>query len=88
MIVEYHPNFKKKYSQRISNNKPLVFKYQARLILFIKDSHHPSLRDHGLTGSLHNFRSFSITGDIRVIYEQISEDHVLFYDIGSHNQVY
>lgn len=48
---------------------------------------HPLIRDHALTGAKHGFRSFWVTGDIRIIYLQ-EEDDVQFYDIGTHNQVY
>jgi len=34
------------------------------------------------------FYAFSITGDIRVIYQKISDEEIILVDIGSHNQVY
>ncbi len=44
--------------------------------------------DHQLIGQKQNFRSFSITGDIRLVYQYVGENTVLFFDIGSRNQVY
>ena len=43
--------------------------------------------DHKLIGSLEGFRSFSITGDIRVVYRKDGAE-IELYDIGTHNQVY
>ena len=88
MIIVFHSNFKKNFKKRIISDKSLTNKYRDRLILFIDNQSNPVLKDHKLTGSKKRFKSFSITGDIRVIYEQVSEDRVIFYDIGSHNQVY
>jgi len=55
--------------------------------MFTNNSKDPILRDHALGGKMKGFRSFSITGDIRVVY-YISENIAYFVDIGSHNQVY
>lgn len=40
-----------------------------------------------LTGDLQGRRSFSVTGDIRVIYVELNEKIILL-DIGAHNQAY
>jgi len=45
------------------------------------------LRDHKLIGKKKNFRAFSVTGDIRVVYI-IVDSNIWLFDIGSHNQVY
>lgn len=88
MKIERHPNFKKSYKKRIVNNPQLVKKTEERLTLFKSDPANPTLKDHQLTGVRNEFRSFSITGDIRVIYFPVSKDHVILLDIGTHNQVY
>lgn len=88
MKIELHPAFEKSYKNRIANNSKLVAQVAIRLELFVQDPHSPSLKDHALTGSKKSFRSFSITGDVRVVYLRISADHILLLDIGTHNQVY
>lgn len=45
------------------------------------------LNDHALHGDLEGYRSFSVTGDIRVVYK-IEGETIKLFDIGRHNQVY
>lgn len=87
MNVHYHNNFTKSYNKRILHNVTLDSKFKERLKLFIKDSQSPILKDHVLKGAKVGYRAFSVTGDIRVIYEKV-EDGVLLHDIGTHNQAY
>lgn len=87
MRIHYHKNFIKSYKKRISTNSSLASKFKERLDLFIKDQANPILKDHALKGKKFSYRAFSITGDIRVIYEKVDGD-ILLCDIGSHNQVY
>ncbi len=88
VTIEYDHNFKKHFNKRILPHSNLLEKFNHRLDLFIKDQSHPMLRDHRLIGKLNQARSFSITGDIRIIYLQIKPNHFIFLDIGTHNQVY
>lgn len=87
MTLTRHKQFKKHYQKRILPHPKLDRQFQSRLILFLSNPHHQSLADHALIGSLKSLRSFSITGDIRVIY-QIHQDQLILFDIGTHNQVY
>jgi len=88
MKIELHPNFKKAYKNRIASNSKLTKITGTKLRLFQHNQANSILKDHMLKGSKKNFRSFSITGDIRVVYTQVSKDHVILLDIGTHNQVY
>lgn len=72
---------------RISNDKNLSFRAGKIIALFKENSQNPVLKDHALTGSKIGYRAFSVTGDVRIIYERFNGD-VRFYDIGTHNQVY
>lgn len=87
MKLIYHKNFKKHYKARIEPHYLLEKKFISRLKLFIKNPKNPLLKDHKLTGKKSEYRSFSITGDIRVVYKQLKNE-IWLYDIGSHNQVY
>ncbi|MHB8443360.1 MAG: type II toxin-antitoxin system RelE/ParE family toxin [Patescibacteria group bacterium] len=87
MKIKYHKNFLKNYKKRISPNPKLVDKFQKRLGIFLDNFNNPVLKNHKLTGKLSIYNSFSVTGDIRVIYK-IEEDSILLFDIGTHNQVY
>ena len=79
--------FKKSYKTRIAFNEILEEQVDDRLRIFSKNASDPLLKDHTLKGRLTGFRSFSITGDIRIVYRK-EDDLIILYDIGSHNQVY
>ena len=68
MTIILSKQFKKYFKKRIAFNSTLISKYESRLELFMVDTSNPILRDHSLKGEKKSFRSFSITGDIRVIY--------------------
>lgn len=86
--ITISPDFKKAYSKRIKGNKKLEMRVLERIGLFQKDSKNKVLNNHYLIGKMKGLYSFSITGDIRIIYQWVDEKTVLFLDIGSHNQVY
>ncbi len=88
MKIYLDSTYIKHHQKRISFNTNLSRKTTERIKLFRKDPRHPFLKDHSLAGTHFGHRGFWITGDIRIIYERISEGEVLFLDIGSHNQVY
>jgi len=88
MIIEPHPKFKKAYQKYIKPYPRLILQTSKRIKLFQTNSKHPLLKDHALKGSMQKLRSFSVSGDIRIIYQPLSPRHVLFLDIGTHNQVY
>lgn len=88
MTIERTQSFKKAYKKRIASNSKLVHAVIQRIRLFDENPFHPLLHNHPLTGSLQGFRSFSITGDFRIIYQPMNETKVRFLDIGTHNQVY
>ena len=88
MKIELHPDFKKSYKKRISNNPKLILKTAQRIKLFQSGSNSPILKDHQLKGSKNNLRAFSINGDMRIVYLKISAKHIILFDIGTHNLVY
>jgi len=87
MQVKYHRRFIKNYRRRVVSNRKLVIRFEQRLSLRLNDPENVVLRDHQLVGKKSQYRSFSIAGDIRVVYI-LEKDAILLYDIGSHNQVY
>lgn len=87
MKVKLHKRFRKHYKQRILPHKNLDNRFEERYHLFLENSSNPILKDHALIGTMKGYRAFSVTGDIRVVY-RTEHDTILFYDIGTHNQVY
>lgn len=88
MKIRLNRRFGKSYKTRIAPNQKLALQTKERINLFAIDTKNPLLKDHGLLGAKRDLRAFSINGDIRIVYMQISDDEVEFLDIGSHNQVY
>jgi len=86
--VIFHHQFLKSYQKRIQPFPKLDKQFTARLKLFKDDTKNQILRDHALEGEKQDYRAFSITGDIRVVYSLLDENTALFVDVGSHNQVY
>ena len=49
----------------------------------------PQLKNHALKGAMRGKRSFSVTGDVRVIFKEEEKYTVVFMlDVGGHAQVY
>ena len=88
MTIELHPSYKKSFKKRIANRPALAFQVAERVRIFQQNPNDSILHNHQLTGVKKDLSSFSITGDIRIIYMLISKDKAVFLDIGSHNQVY
>ncbi len=88
MIVGYSKAFNKSFQKRIAFDSKLVSQFLNRLQILLNNPTHPLLKLHKLSGSLGNLYSFSVTGDVRVLFEKVSDDEILLRDIGSHNQVY
>lgn len=65
--------------------------YQAlrgRFRLFQIDPFHPLLDNHKLSGPRSRERSINITGDFRLIFEQLDRDTVRLIDIDMHHNLY
>lgn len=85
--VRFHRAFDKHYKKRIAPKLNVMEAFAKRYALFLSGERGRPLDDHPLTGSKFGKRAFSITGDIRVIYEETA-DAIIFLDIGTHAQVY
>lgn len=79
--------FEKSYKKRIAPIENMRTVYMARVAAFQAGEREKPLNDHALKGKLKGKRAFSITGDVRVVYEETKEA-IIFLDVGSHNQVY
>lgn len=86
MQIQYHQRFTKRFRKLLPS---LQGKTTFAIRAFVRNPHDPRLRNHALSGRLKEFRAFSVTGDVRIIFQEF--DHyalVLFLDVGTHNQVY
>jgi len=86
MQIKYHKNFTKSFKKLTPSLKDKTKKVITK---FTKNPRDKTLKNHKLTGKLNNKRAISVTGDMRIIFEQQNNYIlVIFLDIGSHNQVY
>ena len=87
ITIKRSKTFRKHFRARIAPNKNLTQQFADRVYLFTQGERGHPLNDHALQGNKEGLRSFSIRGDVRVIYT-IEDDGIVFLDVGSHNQVY
>lgn len=85
--IRFSKNFLKRYKKRIVQHKKLSAAFDKRYTQFTQGERDYPLNDHSLSGNLSGKRAYSITADIRVIYEE-TDTAIIFLDIGTHNQVY
>ena len=85
MIFTLSLQFKKQFKKF---GKKDQIKFDERMSVFIFDEYSPILNNHKLHGEYDGFRSINISGDIRVVYKNISKERVLLYRIGTHSELY
>ncbi len=86
--IQYSKQFLKHFDKRINPYLRISEKFDNRIALFSENPDNPLLHNHPLKGTKLGLWSFSITGDVRVIYQKTSDNSILLLDIGTHNQVY
>lgn len=84
MQIGYHKNFMKHY-KRLSPK--LRDKFNERLKLFVENPLESELNNHALAGEYLGYRSITITGDWRALYE-IQDEVIQFYLINTHSNLY
>lgn len=84
MRIEESREFKKSY-KKLPESIRVAF--HKRLKLFLSDEHHPQLHNHKLNPPWDGYRSISITGDYRVVYEKLKDGYG-FVRIGTHAELY
>ncbi|MCI5108322.1 MAG: type II toxin-antitoxin system mRNA interferase toxin, RelE/StbE family [Candidatus Pacebacteria bacterium] len=79
----------KKFDKKVKNLPKKIQKELARrLTIFMNDVHDPFLRTHKLSGKLKDLWSFSVSGDIRVVFDMSYREVAILIDIGSHSDLY
>ena len=85
MRFSYSKKFIKQYTKMSIDIKN---KFIERQTLLAADFFSPILNNHKLSGEYVGCKSINITGDIRAVFEEISEDHFEFVAIGTHSELY
>ncbi len=86
--IRKHPTFTKHFCTRILPSPKLLKRFEERFGSFCINPQNPLLFDHPLKGDKTGKRSFSVSGDIRVVYQGSIDTEIILLDIGTHNQVY
>lgn len=82
VVVHVALNFTRAFRRLPSQLQNLASKKDQR---FRSSPFHPGLRTHKLKGELEGFWSYSINNSYRVLFRFISDQEVLYYDIGTHD---
>ena len=86
MQIKYHKNFEKSFKKL---SPKLKQKTKQAIKKFTKNPHDKTLHNHPLKGDLKGLRAFSVTGDVRIIFEEYNTYMLaIMLDIGIHSQVY
>lgn len=85
MLVFHSTEFKKKFKR---SSQKMRSKIEERIGLFISDPLDPILDDHPLQREYSGYRSFNITGDVRLVYQRIDPASVFFVRFGTHHELY
>lgn len=85
MDVDFTKAFNKQFQKLPSKQQKQT---RAAVALFVQDVTTPSLRNHGLKGEWHGYRSITAGGDLRLHFQVITDNKVLFVAVGTHSQLY
>ena len=86
--IVFSSAFKRALKKRVEGRKALEEKFWRRVEIFTGNPYDPRLRTHKLSGELKEYWSFTIEYDVRVIFQFVPKNHVIFEDIGTHDEVY
>lgn len=80
LTIYYSSAFKKSTKKYLSYRQQI----KKRIEIFISNPFDPRLKTHKLSGELSKYYSFSVTYNIRILFEFIDKNTAGFIDIGTH----
>lgn len=80
--------FEEMYSEICKEDLLLESEINQRIRWFKNNPNDTRLNNHALTKKMEGKWSFSITDDIRIVYEWLGQTTVRFLAIGGHKKVY
>ncbi len=86
MIIRFHNQFAKRYDK-------LARKVQEKVDIVLEkfrvNPFDSTLKNHPLKGVMADKRAISVSGDIRILFEEYGDYCIVtMLDVGTHNQVY
>ena len=88
ITVAQSPRFLRALKKRIRVDSELEEHYREKLQEFIRDPYAQSLKTHKLHGRLKGLQAFSLTHSLRIAFYFADAEHVVFEDVGTHDEVY
>ena len=85
MIIIPTKYFKKKVSKL---PKLIKLKLVKQIHLFMSEPKNIILNNHRLNGKYSRYRSINITGNYRMIFEELKDSSVRLIDIDTHSKLY
>ena len=85
MNIDYSKSFDKQFAKLSKLEKQLAV---DTIELFIEDPFSDDLRNHPLKDKWVNYRSITVTDDLRLHYRVIKKDTALFVAVGTHDEQY
>jgi len=86
MDIVYHKNFIKSYEKLPPKQQD---KIEQAIDLFQQNPHHSQLKNHALHGKEKGKRAIAAGGDLRLVFKEVNDYRkVIFFRVGTHNQVY
>lgn len=86
--IKYSGKFQSEFKELVEQNSELQTEVDQRIKWFRKNPADTRLDNHALTGNLEGKWAFSITDDVRVVYEWRGKTTVRLLKIGSHVSIY
>lgn len=86
--IYYSNDYKQDLKILTPNDSELEEEIEKRIRWFKCKPTDERIENHALIGKLKGFWAFSITGDIRILYEWIGKNRARFLAIGGHSKVY
>ncbi|EKE04961.1 MAG: hypothetical protein ACD_19C00427G0008 [uncultured bacterium] len=86
--IQLDGSFHVSYKQLVEDYPSLTQEIEKRINWFRKNPDDSRLQNHALRKRMKGKFAFSITGDIRIVYEWLGKSTVRFLVIGGHKKVY
>ncbi|NJO17548.1 MAG: type II toxin-antitoxin system mRNA interferase toxin, RelE/StbE family [Thioploca sp.] len=88
MKIAFSPVFERSFRKRFKGKRHLQERFWQRVEIFLENPFDSRLRTHKLTGNLKELWSFSVEYDTRVVFYFVTDEKVVFVDVGTHDEVY
>lgn len=81
--ILYTSHFRRSLRKYVGKNQRRAV--DKKVAIFQQNCFDPRLKNHKLKGTLRNYWAFSVTHSLRIFFEFLEDEAVLFLDIGSHS---